>query len=272
MTTSTRKRVLLISLAGDDPSLDPVRFDGIADTTDDAVWFGNRLKELGLFDAIAFRTVYAFEGEALPALEDVDAVLIGGSYHSINDRLPWQLTTMAWLERYRATGKPALGVCAGHQMMSVMFGGRVDVVEAGRCVGSLPVTLSAAGRGHYIFEDFAPVSEFNHGNTERVVEPPGGAVSLASTDVDPTVALDYGGDWVSVQFHPEMTEEVMVAYFALTHPHLIHRFHPLPEAKRMIANFLKGTGIVDGHTASTDARRRRTRGAKAHGAKARDKE
>ena len=254
MTASARKRVLLISLAGDDPSLDPARFDGIADTTDDAVWFGNRLRELGLIDAIEFRTVQAFRGEALPDPEDVDAVFIGGSYHSINERLSWQLTTMAWLERYRATGKPALGVCAGHQMMSVMFDGRVGAVETGRCVGSIPVTLNAVGRGHYLFEDFEPVSEFNHGNTERVVEPPGGAVSLASTDVDPTVALDYGGDWVSVQFHPEMTEEVMVTYFALTHPHLVHRFHPLPEAKRLIANFLKGTGIVDGRTASTDAR------------------
>jgi GMP synthase-like glutamine amidotransferase len=111
--------------------------------------------------------------------------------------------------------------------------------------GSIAVELTEKGRRHFLFEGLGSRPRFYFGNFEYVVGAPEGAVVLGSTAAFEVAALDHGGGWVSVQFHPEATLETMIVDYAITHPHLLPNYEPLPEAKRLVLNFLRGSGLLD---------------------------
>lgn len=238
------KSLLYISLTGSSPRLPAERYDGLGETGDDVIWVEDQLRALGLFSAVRFRGVRAYDGGHLPEPLESDAVILGRSYHSVYERLPWQLDVMQWLGRYRETGRPLLGICGGHQMISYWKGAAVAPLAGGPFAGSFPLSLSPAGRDHFLFEDFPHEPEFHFGNSDYVVQPPDQSVVLASSAGFKVAALDYGGQWLSVQFHPEITRDLMAIDFEYTHPHLVEQFRPITGAPKMLANFLTGTGML----------------------------
>ena len=239
-----RKRLLQISITGGDLDTQVALFADSEDTHHDGVWFANRLAELGILDALDYVSVDVAHGEALPAPDAHDAVFLGGTIPSINDGLDWQDTAMAWLAAYRKTGRPLFGACGGHQMVSHMHGGRVELLEDGRFVGSKPLNLTEAGRTHFVFEGFDDAPLFHFGNEEHVERLPEGATLLASSEVFEAAAIDHGGHWVTTQFHPEMSVDGCVAATAHMVPDARARYRHLPDAPRMFSNFLAGTGIL----------------------------
>jgi GMP synthase-like glutamine amidotransferase len=67
---------------------------------------------------------------------------------------------------------------------------------------------------------------------------------LATRPDLPAAALDHGGSWLSVQFHPEATADLFGAVWARLDPPTAANYRPIPFCERMIANFLTGTGVV----------------------------
>lgn len=55
------------------------------------------------------------EIEALPAIEEVDLLIIMGGKMSVHDEAlyPWLKVEKRWLRRYLAQKKPVLGLCLG---------------------------------------------------------------------------------------------------------------------------------------------------------------
>ncbi len=238
--------LLHVSINSEDPELDPARFEPLDDGSGyDGVWFTNRLRELGLLDRLDFVSIDVYRGESLPDPGVADAVFVGGSYPSINDGFAWQKTAMDWLAEYRETGRPLLGICGGHQMVSVMRGGRVEPNAHGMVHGSYQAAVTEAGRDHYLFAGYGVAPEFHFGHYDHVVEIPPETTVLATTEWYEAGALDHGGGWVTAQFHPEVTIDIMMADDYETNPQAIERFRPLPDAPRMLANFLRGSGIID---------------------------
>lgn len=84
--------------------------------------------------------------EALPALDDIDGLLITGSHAMVSHAEPWSEALKPWLVEARARDIPMLGVCYGHQLMAAAFGGTSDFHPAGRESGTREVTLTEAGR------------------------------------------------------------------------------------------------------------------------------
>ncbi len=241
-----KKTLVHISINGEDPELDPARFESLDDGSGyDGVWFENRLKELGVLEQIDFVSADVYGGAVPPGPETADAVFIGGSYPSINDGFDWQKTALDWLAAYRETGRPLFGCCGGHQMISHLRGGRVRPHGQDLILGSFPIAVTEAGRGHYLLDGYDDAPLFHFGHFEVVAEIPPDTTVLATTDWDAAGALDHGGGWVTVQFHPEATRDIMTADDYQTNPGIADRFEDLPDAPRMLANFLRGTGIID---------------------------
>ena len=241
----SKKSLLFISLSGSDASLPASRYKDIGQSGDDVHWVKDLLGSLGVLTKLQYQGVRAYKNEPIPNPSEIDAVILGGSYHSINDGFQWQKDMMVWLEAYRKTGRPLLGICGGHQMMSSMLGSSVERLDEAPFAGSFPITLSSAGRQHFLFEGMSDQPIFHFANSEYVIVPPAQATVLGSTNAFTTAALDYGDQWLSVQFHPEMTHDVIAVDFKFSQPELVERYYPLPDAPKLPFNYLNSVDMLN---------------------------
>lgn len=241
-----RPTVLFISQLGVEDAYDPRIFCRLPGGNDETVWMRLCLTSLGLDERIEYRGVRVHCGETLPEVTGIDAVVLGGCIASVHDGLDWQARTKDFLRAWRGTGRPWFGICGGHQLASVLEGGTVEVNPHGVTAGSYPVARTAAGERHFLFDGFAPEAAFHFSNGDRVAVPPPGATVLATRPGLPAAALDHGGHWYSVQFHPEATADLFGVVWATRDPAKVANFRPLPFTERMLLNFLTGTGVVAG--------------------------
>ena len=241
---SRRPTVLFISQLGVEDCFDHMIFRRLPGGADETVWMRLCLESLGLEDRIAYRGVRVHRGEALPDVAAIDAVILGGCVASVHDGLDWQARTAAFLRAWRATGRPWFGICGGHQLASVLEGGTVGMNPDGVTAGTFPVVRTQAGARHFLFDGFAPDAGFHWSNGDRVVLPPPGATVLATRPGLPAAMLDHGGQWYSVQYHPEATVDLFGVIWARRDPAKLPNFRPLECPERMLRNFLTGTGVV----------------------------
>ncbi len=238
-----RPRLLFISLLGGEGTYDPKKFRRLPGGDDDTVWMRMTLDHLGVTDHVDYIGARPHRGEALPAPEGIDAVILGGSIDSVHDNHPWQTEVRDFLARWRATRRPLFGICGGHQMASVAEGGVVDTMQTGKIAGSYTVERTPEGEGHFLFDGFPPDQAFHFSHYDRVAELPPGAVVLAQREHTPHAALDHGGNWFTVQFHPEATADLFATVYG-DQPEVLARYRLLPGTERMLLNFLTGTGVV----------------------------
>lgn len=236
-----RPRVAFLAQLGVPGRYDPALFAHLPGGDDEAHWMARRLDALGLAGRLTYVARRLALGEPPPEPEEAEAAILGGSFHSVHDDLPHQRAVLAWLRRWRAAGRPLLGICGGHQLMGRWAGVQVEAVPRGPLNGSLPVTPTPTGAAHAMFDGLdrdGPV--FHFGNEERLAGPPEGAAVLATRPELPAAALDHGGGWWSVQFHPEADE----ALFQACRPESRRNWRPLPHAPLLLRNFLAGTGVI----------------------------
>jgi GMP synthase-like glutamine amidotransferase len=136
-----------------------------------------------------------------------------------------------------------MGICGGHQLMSAHFGAMVGPVTGEVWCETKTVERTPAGQDHWLFEAVPPQTPFQFGNYEHVATVPAQAHSLAIRGSSPAVALDYGGGWVSVQFHPEMTAHAMAVSWEKSHPERVERYFESHLAARLLLNFLHKAGL-----------------------------
>jgi GMP synthase-like glutamine amidotransferase len=123
-------------------------------------------------------------------------------------------------------------------MMAEAMGATIGKVPDGPVVGSLEIEITASGNDHPLFagRDDPPVYHF--ANYEHVATAPAEARVLARRPAMPHVALDYGGGWWSVQFHPEATERSLIAAWSKARPDYAVRYRPLPRCGRVVRSFV----------------------------------
>lgn len=149
-------------------------------------------------------------GEALPDWRDFDAVLaMGGPMGAYDDAdHPWLTAEKELVRDAVADGRPFLGVCLGVQLLASALGSEVGPLEGGAEVGLLPVELTAEGREHPLFAGMPePLLTLQwHGDTFALPE---GAKLLASSPAAPHQAFQAGRAAYGVQFHLEVTPEMV---------------------------------------------------------------
>jgi GMP synthase-like glutamine amidotransferase len=237
-------RVCYISMLCEDGTREHAVTAASTEGVDDGCWLAARLAESGLGSVDLTRLSIAL-GDKLPCLADeatgaplFDMIVLGGTFFGVHDGRPWQLPLRAWLLAQRASGTPLLGICGGHQAMAVAAGGRVTRRPGGTAAGSLPVTTTAAGAVHPLLAGIAQPA-FHFGNGDEVSTVPPDATVLATTDDSPAVALDYGGGWLSTQFHPEASHTMFQHWVdagIIGAPEIAYR--ELGTGRALIANFL----------------------------------
>ncbi len=150
--------------------------------------------------------------DPLPDLASVAGLFITGSHSMVSDAEPWSEALKPWLREALATDVPMLGVCYGHQLMASAFDGVSDYHPDGQESGTLPVSLTEAGREDPLLGTLPPSFSAHLTHAQSVLKAPAFAKVLAYNDHDAHQALRYGPRQWSVQFHPEFTAPVMKAY------------------------------------------------------------
>ncbi|MHA6797059.1 type 1 glutamine amidotransferase [Pseudonocardia bannensis] len=179
-----------------------------ADT--DTAWLEQILHERGAGP----RVVRIDEGEPVPALDQVDGlVVLGGAMGAYETgRYPFLRDTMRSLEQAIEREVPALAICLGAQLLAEVTGGRAYPGH-GREWGYIPVRLTDAGRADPVLGAFEGEHLSFHSDT---FDPPPGCALLADSPDYPQAFRV--GSALGLQFHPEMSSDGVRRLLAATHP------------------------------------------------------
>jgi GMP synthase (glutamine-hydrolysing) len=161
-------------------------------------------------------------GEALPeTLEDHVGALIFGGPMSANDDHDGIKREIEWCEVPLKEDKPILGICLGAQMMAKKLGAKVDFHEKGLTeIGYYPIRATDEGKAILDWPDH--IYQWHREGFAL----PAGALRLATSDTFENQAFRYGRAAFGVQFHPEVTHQMMCRWTTVA----AHRLE-LPGAK-----------------------------------------
>jgi GMP synthase (glutamine-hydrolysing) len=169
------------------------------------------LAEAGL----AFRYVDLFQSvpEGLPLDRAAGVIVLGGTM-SANDapEYPFLDPELGWIRQVVARELPLLGICLGAQLLAKALGARVyrsPVKE----IGFFEVELTAAGRSDRLFAGRGPAESVFQWHADTF-DLPAGAVHLARSRQCPHQAFRYGESAWGLQFHVEMTAELLQTWLS----------------------------------------------------------
>jgi GMP synthase-like glutamine amidotransferase len=142
------------------------------------------------------------EGEAIPPLDEYDALLVMGGPMDVweVEQHPWLLDEMAAIRAWVAAKKPYLGICLGSQLLAQACGGHVQLMETPEC-GISHVSVEP----HAIFNDVPNLCPCFQWHGAEVVRLPPGARQLATSPGCRIQAFTLGEHAYGLQFHLELT-------------------------------------------------------------------
>lgn len=130
---------------------------------------------------------------------DADGWIITGSKHGVYDPLPWIEPLKTFLRETHAARVPMVGICFGHQILAETMGGKVVKSDRGWGAGVHEYRLE----GEHPWAGTRESLNAHAMHQDQVVEKPGGARVIASSEFCDYAGLAYGDHAISVQPHPE---------------------------------------------------------------------
>lgn len=148
-------------------------------------------------------------GGRLPACSETSGLIVLGGAMGANDdaKHPFLSDLKRLIREVVAAGIPYLGICLGGQLLAAALGARV-VSRRWEELGTLAVRLTDDGRSDPLFAGLeAEFSTFqwHHDSFDL----PAGAVLLAESAACPHQAFRVGSNAWGLQFHPEVTEQII---------------------------------------------------------------
>lgn len=146
-------------------------------------------------------------GHPLPEqMDDYAGTIVFGGPMSANDddSLPYIRTELDWIPIALEAEKPYLGICLGAQLLARALGATVAPrPDEIREVGYVPIQPTS-----HSSNPLAPLTHVFHWHREGF-ELPQGSRLLATGDLFPNQAFRYGDTAYGLQFHPEVTAEII---------------------------------------------------------------
>ena len=145
-----------------------------------------------------------FEDPTLPAVDDLDVLVIMGGPMSVNDEadFPWLMAEKEFIRAAIERDKAVIGICLGAQLIANAMGAGVHP-NATKEIGWFPIFGTRSGNAEKLFSFPQELPVFHwHGETFDL---PAGAVRLARSEVCENQAFQLGRRVIGLQFHLETT-------------------------------------------------------------------
>ncbi|KAI0016876.1 putative class I glutamine amidotransferase [Xylariomycetidae sp. FL0641] len=155
---------------------------------------------------LSFHDVVNDPTGAYPDPETIDAILITGSKHDSFAHDEWIERLVQFTKRCLEGGRVrVVGVCFGHQIVARAMGAEVGRNTRGWEISVVEHNLTDEGKKVFGMDKLA----IHQMHRDAVLSFPPGAVHLAQTDVCQNQAMYIPGRMISVQGHPEFTEDMV---------------------------------------------------------------
>lgn len=153
-----------------------------------------------------------YKGDPVPTdLDGYDGLLVlGGEMSAYDDAAyPWLTDAKALVRAAVDAETPTLGICLGHQLMTVALGGQVRPNPAGKAMGVIPVGWHGAA-AHDPLVGMMPADALAvHWNDDVATELPAAARVLATTDDGAPQVVRFAPRAWGVQLHPEVGADIV---------------------------------------------------------------
>jgi GMP synthase (glutamine-hydrolysing) len=162
---------------------------------------------------VPHRTISPFDGDAYP--DDPAAcsaiVSLGGPMNVYEEeKYPFLKLEDSFLKDAVKKEVPILGICLGAQLLAKAVGAKVERAKA-KEIGWYKIPLTSEGKEDPLFHGID--NELNvfqwHGDTFNI---PDGGKHLAESKLCPNQAFKYGRNAYGIQFHVEVTEQMIIEW------------------------------------------------------------
>lgn len=158
-------------------------------------------------DGIFWDTIELDEGDAIPNLDDYQALIVMGGPMDVweKDKHPWLIEEKKAIHEAIVERRlPYLGFCLGHQLMADALGGTVGPMSEPE-VGILDIELNSEGMRSSVFSGLPRQIKSLQWHGAEVTTAPPGSIVLAHSPICPIQALQFGDSAFSLQCHIELT-------------------------------------------------------------------
>lgn len=173
-------------------------------------WFGDWLVAAGC--VVDVRRPYA--GDPLPdTLSGHDAlVVLGGPMGANDDQLAWIPVTRQLILHAADKQVPTLGICLGHQLCAVAFGGEVGRNPLGQQLGVVATGWLPVAEADPLVGTLTGTRRGLQWNDDIVRRLPDGATLLAETPMGEPQVVRFAPTVWGVQLHPEAHARVIAPW------------------------------------------------------------
>jgi GMP synthase (glutamine-hydrolysing) len=148
-----------------------------------------------------------YTGAPAPDIRTANGLIFMGGPMGVNDGLPFLDREMELIRDAARRSQPVLGVCLGAQLIAQALGGRV-YRSATPEIGWFQLRLTSGASADRIFSQVSASPTVFQWHNDTFDLPPG-ATLLAGSDACPNQAFRCGVNIYGVQFHPEMTADMI---------------------------------------------------------------